>query len=1538
MSFIRNIFQRDNQRAELGISSRELLRNAQFGNMGGALDILNTDLNGMLTIDKGMMSRQLDYARMDEYAEVSCLSGDSNVFTLHMGWQKIKDLAGLGGSFHVLSYDKDRKSLVPSYCDGARLTGKKGHGKRMVNVIIDNGQVVRATEDHLFMLKSGDYIPSGSLKVGQMLMPGRLRHVSPSSSGVSCGIIKRNMECHDLLSDGANHMVLRVEYLDYDEDVYDLSVPKYHNFVCNGIVVHNSALDIYADDATQKDSTTGKVLWVESDDNNIKDELTDLFENRVDIENNIWEITRNLCKTGNDYEELIIGGDNTGVVGINFLPTQSMRRIENNKGDLLGFIQTFSDNIDFTPEQFKKFQLKGGAGVNDTKDISAFEDWRVTHMRLVSKYRGSMYGWSVVDSARWIWKRLMLLEDAVLVYKLCLKGDSHIWTDDGVKNIRDLNKGDIVYSYGKDDELKQAKVIYKKHNGQDKIYRVSSKHRDLYANATHPVLTETVIGQGSGKPKIRYVGYVEVQNLKPGVHRLITPERKDFLSIPYKLKLPKMRKCSKMKKATSLNVGIRHLQDSCGVQSNLIKDFLDGKYILNTNAANRILLENGSSDYDMETWDDFGGRRRHNIPDYVTPDFARLFGFLLGDGFVSERESIKDGSKCFVREVGFAAGDKKDVNDKYRELLELFFGESSFSVGRRSVHSCVGRVSISSKPLYDFMIMNGFVTGAHSKRVPKWIFQSSYAIRSAFIDGFVDADGWRAQGGVSENRGRVSHDRCSIELCNKELVGDIRDLVMQMGLCVTRISCRTRSGGMQILNNGHVLSDRESYSISWSMNRQPMSEVVNSVELVDTDDIWDIGVDSEEHNFVADGVVVHNTRSPSRYAFYIDTGKAPRREAERIVQEAMHRLKKKKFIDPKSGKLNLRANPMSMDQDFFLAMRDGRESTRVESLAGPSYQQVDDVQYFLYKLYAALKVPRAYMGYDENQPSRATLCLAGDTKVPLLDGTEPTIAELSKRDDPFWVYSVDDQNNIVPGLARNARLTRRQAETVEVELDNGEVLTCTPDHPIMMRDGHYEEAGNLKAGDSVMPLYRRDSIGNMSGYEEVYDPGDDNWRFTHRMVTDSLFDGVGNGSVRHHVNFHKCDNRPENLKIMGIHEHIRLHARHAEKTLMRPDVVDKKIKAQKEWLKTDEGKAVIQKNLFNRGEGSKFQRVMRSEAYRKKHSDLMRARHSDPSDGINKYRSSDRYMDVCNEHSLRMTGEGNPRFISGTSFEELVNVARSYRCRSLVELSKWTGWGISVIYRVLSDTGVKYKDFADKYMASSKFRDSANRRWHNHKVVSVRPGPVIDTYDLTVDGYHNFAVQAGVIVHNSQEDVRFARTVLRVQREVVNGMRRIAKVNLAAKRIDPAAVKFDIRMTVPSSIFELGQMEALRTRAELASSMERHVSHHWLLKNIYRLSDDEIESIMMQKKKDAGGEGGAPGGMGFESVSGRIIRPQFGRITRPLTERDLFDGNPEDEKRIEKIVRRELERPDSYLGRSMRETGNLLRELAATIRSTSRSV
>ncbi len=111
-------------------------------------------------------------------------------------------------------------------------------------------------------------------------------------------------------------------------------------------------------------------------------------------------------------------------------------------------------------------------------------------------------------------------------------------------------------------------------------------------------------------------------------------------------------------------------------------------------------------------------------------------------------------------------------------------------------------------------------------------------------------------------------------------------------------------------------------------------------------------------------------------------------------------------------------------------------------------------------------------------------CFTGDTKIKLLDGTERTFAELAQlpKDEIFYVYSVDSSGCIVVGEGRYSRITRRNAQLIELTFDDGSKVRCTPDHRFMLDDGRWEEAQNLTKAHSLMHQFSSSAatVGNLS--------------------------------------------------------------------------------------------------------------------------------------------------------------------------------------------------------------------------------------------------------------------------------------------------------------------------------------------------------------------------------------------------------------------------------------------------------------------------
>lgn len=126
---------------------------------------------------------------------------------------------------------------------------------------------------------------------------------------------------------------------------------------------------------------------------------------------------------------------------------------------------------------------------------------------------------------------------------------------------------------------------------------------------------------------------------------------------------------------------------------------------------------------------------------------------------------------------------------------------------------------------------------------------------------------------------------------------------------------------------------------------------------------------------IEDAMLVYRIiRAPERRVFYIDVGNVPPEDVATYLEQAKNSLKREPVINKADGRVDLRYNPMSVDEDYFLPVRGGDSGTKIDTLAGgQNTAAIEDVEYIQKKLFAALKVPKAYLGYDEDIGSKATL-------------------------------------------------------------------------------------------------------------------------------------------------------------------------------------------------------------------------------------------------------------------------------------------------------------------------------------------------------------------------------------------------------------------------------------------------------------------------------------------------------------------------------------------------------------------------------------
>ena len=122
-----------------------------------------------------------------------------------------------------------------------------------------------------------------------------------------------------------------------------------------------------------------------------------------------------------------------------------------------------------------------------------------------------------------------------------------------------------------------------------------------------------------------------------------------------------------------------------------------------------------------------------------------------------------------------------------------------------------------------------------------------------------------------------------------------------------------------------------------------------------------------------DAMLIHRImRAPEKRMFYINVGNVPPNEVEQFMQKTINQMKKTPYVGD-DGQYNLRFNLQNSMEDFYLPVRGGDTSTRIETTKGLEYDGTNDVQYLQAKMFAALKIPKAYFGYEGDLSGKATL-------------------------------------------------------------------------------------------------------------------------------------------------------------------------------------------------------------------------------------------------------------------------------------------------------------------------------------------------------------------------------------------------------------------------------------------------------------------------------------------------------------------------------------------------------------------------------------
>jgi hypothetical protein len=130
----------------------------------------------------------------------------------------------------------------------------------------------------------------------------------------------------------------------------------------------------------------------------------------------------------------------------------------------------------------------------------------------------------------------------------------------------------------------------------------------------------------------------------------------------------------------------------------------------------------------------------------------------------------------------------------------------------------------------------------------------------------------------------------------------------------------------------------------------------------------------KQYTMMEDAMLIHRiVRAPEKRIFSINVGNIAPAEVENFMQKTISKMKRTPYIDQQTGDYNLKYNMQNLLEDFYIPVRGNDQATKIDTLGGLQYDGITDVEYLRDKLFAALKVPKAFMGYEKDLTGKATL-------------------------------------------------------------------------------------------------------------------------------------------------------------------------------------------------------------------------------------------------------------------------------------------------------------------------------------------------------------------------------------------------------------------------------------------------------------------------------------------------------------------------------------------------------------------------------------
>jgi len=123
-----------------------------------------------------------------------------------------------------------------------------------------------------------------------------------------------------------------------------------------------------------------------------------------------------------------------------------------------------------------------------------------------------------------------------------------------------------------------------------------------------------------------------------------------------------------------------------------------------------------------------------------------------------------------------------------------------------------------------------------------------------------------------------------------------------------------------------------------------------------------------------DAMLIHRImRAPDKRVFKIDIGNIPPNEVDAYMQAMVDKMKKVPFVDPQTGDYNLKYNMQNILEDFYVPVRGSDTGTQIDTITGLNYETIEDINYLKGRLLGSLKIPKAFLGFEEDVSGKSTL-------------------------------------------------------------------------------------------------------------------------------------------------------------------------------------------------------------------------------------------------------------------------------------------------------------------------------------------------------------------------------------------------------------------------------------------------------------------------------------------------------------------------------------------------------------------------------------